>query len=269
MQIVIADVPILIRADSSTNKILLHNYLSLVQTNENELQPVLVYETSVSGNNQYKIQSQNNEILIAVTTSDFIYKFEKNLTINLQKTKPDLFFVHSAALSYGPECILLIGKSGAGKSTTTWALTHHGFSYLSDELSPIDPHTMQIWPYPHALCLKNTPPTPYNLPAETLHTERTLHIPTQFLSGGITQYPCKVTKIFFIKYDPAEKHVHLESLSSANATINLYINALNQLAHENNGLPAAAHIASHCQCFELRFSDVYQACLSIRRIVAG
>ena len=30
----------------------------------------------------------------------------------------------------------------------TWALSHHGFRYLSDELAPIDPGTLRVHPFP-------------------------------------------------------------------------------------------------------------------------
>ena len=54
----------------------------------------------------------------------------------------------------------VLGKTGAGKSTTAWGLLHHGFSYLSDELAPIDLETLEVLPYRHALCLKRRPPSP-------------------------------------------------------------------------------------------------------------
>jgi hypothetical protein len=51
------------------------------------------------------------------------------------------------------EAALLAADSGSGKSTTTWALLHNAFSYLTDELCRVDLGTSRVFPYPRALCL--------------------------------------------------------------------------------------------------------------------
>ncbi len=84
----------------------------------------------------------------------FVYLLEKLITVDLQKSRTDLYFVHSSALERHGRAIMIAADSGTGKSTTTWALLQHGFNYLSDELAPIDPGNLDIHPYPHALCLK-------------------------------------------------------------------------------------------------------------------
>ena len=55
--------------------------------------------------------------------------------------------------------ILLIGKSGAGKSTATRLLARSG-RYLSDELAVIHPDTGAITPYPKPLSIANAPGNP-------------------------------------------------------------------------------------------------------------
>jgi hypothetical protein len=95
---------------------------------------------------------------------------KKELTIDLQKIRRELYFLHAASLSLAGQGLLIVAASGRGKSTTAWALLHHGFDYLSDELAPVDLGSLRVQPYPHALCLKKAPPLPYSLPERTLRT---------------------------------------------------------------------------------------------------
>jgi hypothetical protein len=95
---------------------------------------------------------------IARDWGDFIYKFDKDLTIETQKLRPDLYFVHAAVLALDGYAIALVAPSGYGKSTTTWGLLHHGLQYLSDELAPIDITNMRVHPFPHALCRRRSRP---------------------------------------------------------------------------------------------------------------
>src|SRR5262245_48878322 len=63
---------------------------------------------------------------------------DEQLAIGFQRLRPELLFLHAAVLAAGERAFLLVAPSGGGKSTTTWALTHHGFGYLSDELAPVE-----------------------------------------------------------------------------------------------------------------------------------
>jgi hypothetical protein len=69
---------------------------------------------------------------LAAEAGEFLWLFEKDMTIALQQLRPDLYFVHAGVLACRHRAFMLIGPSGSGKSTTTWALLHHGCRYLSD-----------------------------------------------------------------------------------------------------------------------------------------
>jgi len=53
------------------------------------------------------------------------FLLEKELTIELQKIRRELYFLHAAALSLADKAFLNRGSPGTGKSTTVWALLHH------------------------------------------------------------------------------------------------------------------------------------------------
>lgn len=198
------------------------------------------------------------------TDYEFLYFFEKSITIELQKIRSDLFVIHSAALEYKNKACLLVAESGGGKSTTTWALLQNDFNYLSDELAAIDLNTMQVHPYAHALCLKKEPPSPFGFPHGTLYTSHTKHIPTGSMPSKIIDYSVDLVSVFFVNYDSEANSPSVSSVSSAEGSARIYANTLNLLAHERYGLGAAIKIGSHCQCFDMVTADLQASCEQIK-----
>ena len=119
--------------------------------------------------NSFFIATKGRNSFKAEQEGEFLYLFDRELTIELQKLRPDLYFVHGAALEYEGKVCLLVGPSKSGKSVTTWALLNEGFRYLSDELAPVDPKTLDVYPYPRALWLRRRSPGP-QLPSSHVQT---------------------------------------------------------------------------------------------------
>src|SRR5262249_10315704 len=129
---------------------------------------------------------------------EILFLLEKDITVELQRRRSDLFFLHSAAVDWRGSACLLAAESGSGKSTTAWGLLLHDFHLLSDELSPIDLGPMEVLPYPHALCLKTPPAPTYRLPAGSLDRGRTIHIPTWSLPSATVSEPRPIGAVFLL-----------------------------------------------------------------------
>lgn len=201
--------------------------------------------------------------LLAEDLGKLIYHVDKNITLALQQTHKDLCFVHAGAVvSPDGRVIIMTAASGSGKSTLTWALLHHGFGYLSDELAPIDPRTLVVYRYPHAVCLKRQPPAPYLLPPATLVTSRSMHVP---VTGSTREG--RLAAIFFVDHHYPEDHPVLSEVSKARAAMYLYANTLNPLAHPNEGLDAIAAIAQSVPSYHLNSGNLGAACQAIRSIL--
>ena len=213
----------------------------------------------------FRIARRDGEPLAARDDGDFLFLFEKDLTIELQKLRRDLYFVHAAALAFSGRAFLLVAASGNGKSTTTWALLHHGFRYLSDELGPLNLEHLEVQPYPHALCLKKEPPWPYSLPDETLRTASTLHIPTARLPNVAISKPLPLTALFFLEYRPGLNSPGVYQLSKAEAAARFFTHALNPLAHAEDGLAGAAAVAQNVPSFCLDSGDLSLTCGLIKK----
>lgn len=198
---------------------------------------------------------------------DLLFVLEKDITVELQKRRPDLYFLHSAALAWNGKGCLLAAEAGSGKSTTAWALLHHDFRYLSDELSPVDLQTLRVFPYPHALCLKQSPPH-YRLPRETVDLGRTLHVPVRSLPSKAILEPLPLGAVFLVKYRPDLAASELRAIGPAEAGARLYLTALNALSHPNFGLDAAVRIAEQVPCFAVDSADLPTTCSLIRSALA-
>ena len=228
---------------------------------------------------EYQIQSQPEQhgFTVARRDSDFTRRFDKtgeliyllegDLVVQLQLLRAELLFLHSAVVSLGNEAHLLVGGSGAGKSTTCWGLLHHGFHYISDELAPISINEGLVTPYPHALCMKTPPPAAYPVPDATCATGRGYHIPPSAMPTAAITEKLPLRTIFFVDYQSGNGTSTVTPISHAEAAARLYSNILNALAHQNEGLDAARRVTEHVRCFRVLAGDLESTCDKIGRIV--
>jgi energy-coupling factor transporter ATP-binding protein EcfA2 len=188
------------------------------------------------------------------------------MTIWLQLSRSELFFIHACALSIDNRCIVIAGASGSGKSTLAWTLCQLGFNYLSDELAPIEPETMRVEPYPHALCMKTEPPGGAILPNSTLVTDATMHIPASELPMHPLEQPSRIGAFVFIESIKHDGALKVDSIGASEAAIRLYSNGLNQLAHSGDGLPTASRIAQRIPSFLFSEGSVEERVLAIQEV---
>lgn len=218
--------------------------------------------------NLYSLFIAEDTVLRTPLVGKFLYWIEKEITITLQKMRPDLFFLHAAALEYDGNAFILTGQTGAGKSTLTWALVNNNFGYMSDEMAPLDIQTMMVDPFPHALCLKTEPAAPYTFPATVLTTERASHIPASNTNIKLVTQPLPLKAIFFIQYDNNFAMPSYRRLDKPEAALRLYTNTLNALAHENAGLIAATTVVSKTECYELKTADLSASCALVKQCLS-
>jgi hypothetical protein len=198
--------------------------------------------------------------------ADLVYFIEKGMTVALQTQRPDLYFVHAAAVGLADGCTLIVGESGAGKSTLCWNLCNDGFTYLSDELAPVDPQTLTVEPYPHALCLKSRSHAAFSFPVSTLDTAATLHVPVEALPLPVATRPSPIRNIVFLTHGDGKAAPVFEDISRSEAAARLYANSLNQLAHDKDGLAAAARVASEANCFHMERGTAESMCQAVKTL---
>jgi hypothetical protein len=208
----------------------------------------------------FSIERAGREPLVARDEGGLLALFDEDLTIELQKLRPDLYVLHAAVLKSADGVVVLVARSGGGKSTLSWALLHHGFGYSSDELGPVDLETLHVHPYARALILKSDPPPPYRLGPAIVRTSRGFHVTAADMPGGVSKGPAPIAAIFFLHHRPGASAPSVRAVSAAEAATRLYANALNPLAHNGDGLEGAIRIATGRPSFELITADLGATC---------
>lgn len=195
---------------------------------------------------------------------EFLFELEADITISLQQIRKELYFLHAGVAEVSGNAVLLVAESGGGKSTTLWGMLHHGWSYLSDELAPIDLDSMHVHAYQRALGLKSDPPPGYPLPRAVVQTRRSLHLPLDNLPQVSDSQSCPVAAAYFVKYCPDAMQPTIRPISAGESGARLYANALNQLAHPNAGLDGAIRIAKRITSYALDSADLRATCELLR-----
>jgi hypothetical protein len=188
--------------------------------------------------------------------AQLLHTIENFMFVALQIRRPDLFFVHAAAVSTGSQAILICGESGAGKSTLCWSLCGAGYHYLSDELAPVSLEETSVQPFPKAITLKRKTKDSPALPPESIDAGATIHVPANTLPGGYETASMPMATIIFLLPQGPDDDSGLIELSAAEAAARLYANGLNQLAHADDGLAAAVNIVRAAQCYGLRRAEI-------------
>ncbi len=238
---------------------MVHGNMGALASNEASSAPNLAY--TISAKRPYKVYRRaHDDTIVSSSRSDLLYDLEKDVIFEVQHLRSELYFLHSAVIAWQGRASLFVAESGGGKSTTTWALLHHGYEYLSDEVAPIALDTLHVLPYPRALVLKRSPPAPYVLPAETMRLSWSLHIPTTALPARVAVGACPLDAIFLLQHDPAVREPSLQPISAAEAAARLFVHSLNALAHPNMGLDAVLRIASHARCYALTTARLPETC---------
>ncbi len=200
---------------------------------------------------------RNGEVIDrGLDSSKLLFALQQDLIVAVQRLRHDLVFVHAAAIQREGRAFLLAAPSGSGKSTLCWALLHHGFRLMSDELAPVDPVTLRIKPFPLAVTLKARPPECCPLPASTLKTHRSHYIPIDALPSEPAAESALTGAILFVDYAVSNPAPQLRKLTAAEAASRLYPNILNSLAHQAMGLDDTIRLARSVPCYHLASADL-------------
>lgn len=180
--------------------------------------------------------------------------------------------LHAGVVACGEGCLVLPAEAGSGKSSTTAALVHCGFPYLSDEVALLT-EDCTIRPLPLAMCFKSTGwdvVSGYFSEIDALPAHRRgdgkivkyLSLPAKQRADAGRRYPVKA--IIFPKYTPGLPN-RFEPLSKTQALDKLFGECVSiqtdLTAHKVSRL---ADWIKTVDCYTLEFSNLDAAAAEIR-----
>jgi hypothetical protein len=92
----------------------------------------------------------------AGTTSDLpgaLWSLEAALCQTIIQSQRRCMAVHASAIYAGDSATLLVGRSGAGKTTLSLALARRGLAVATDDVALVEPETLNVFPIPRCFHL--------------------------------------------------------------------------------------------------------------------
>ena len=87
---------------------------------------------------------------------DLICDLEEDIEITLTQTIGAWVAFHAGAVMTEDSACVIPGNPDTGKTTTTFNLVEMGQIFLCEEVTPVDPETFLVYPYPQVLTLSGT-----------------------------------------------------------------------------------------------------------------
>jgi len=172
--------------------------------------------------------------------------------------------IHSAILEKGGSLILLPGSPGSGKSTLCAAMAARGWRLFSDEIAIIDPATLETFPMPRPINLKNasidvirrfSPEMQFGEVVRDTNKGTVAHV-TPPLESVLRQHETATPSwIIFPKYRAGSETL-IDELSPAQGLLDLAGNAFNYHIHGIYGFECLKRLADKVTFAKLQYSDL-------------
>lgn len=176
--------------------------------------------------------------------------------------------LHAATLESGGQALMMPGNPGSGKSTTAAGLLARGWRYLSDEFALIDPISLEVQPFPRALCIKQPSfsvidglrlPLQRRTPYQKAAKGRVAFLNPLDVRPDATGKRSRIRWVVFPAYKAGARPA-LESLPRSEAAYELARQCFNFPAYNGRVVKIAADIVRQADCFRLTAGDIGATC---------
>jgi hypothetical protein len=112
----------------------------------------------IRADDRWHVEADGRRIHSVADERAAIATLEWQLVSDALKRRPDLFHVHGAALAPPAldGAVVLAGAAGVGKTTLARALMDRGFLPFGDDVTLVDPQSLELQPFPRAFHLRET-----------------------------------------------------------------------------------------------------------------
>ena len=182
--------------------------------------------------------------------ADTIERLRYEVVLRLIQARSDLIWLHAGAAAYGSSSVMILGPWGRGKSTLVTSLYANGWTYLSDDVVPLDPNSGRAFPFPLTPMVREDPGQ--ELPFERLSDLRKTVVSVQ--PERVCRDPVSISMVVFPVYRRGCR-TELLPCSPATAAMDLLQNCLNFPSHREAAVRYVCHLVKKVPAFRLSYSD--------------
>ena len=227
----------------------------------------------VYSSDKYCLLKLNNSRLVFNREESHILsgRIISHLTSNLHQIKYKSWtgFLHGTTISKEDKGVIIMGKSGSGKTLSSSILLKNGFDLVCDDMSPLTGEG-KIGYFPNAMSVK---PSGYKKIQQLLNNS--FHVCETTGPKGPTKYIYPKNNVSIKKLIPCQKIIKIRFKKNSNLKISkienkdLLIHFLDDSFINMNNVAAKSFINWYlnCECFEISYSKDNDLVAAINEII--
>lgn len=199
------------------------------------------------------------------------------ITWDVPRVLPQYLQLHAASVERNGAGVVLAGVSGSGKSTLAAGLIAGGWRYLCDEFALIHADSLELHPYPRAICIKE--PAFAVLQHLRIRDDAMHHglagpkgavrlVRPERIRPDAVGGPCPIRYFIFPTYRPGATPA-LVPLPRPDAVALLHTVCFNLLKCRRLGLDVLTEAVREAVCYRLVAGEIHATCHLLERLVAG
>jgi hypothetical protein len=182
--------------------------------------------------------------------SNILRRLDYEVVIQLVEARPDLLWFHAGAAAYHGRAVMFLGSWGQGKSTLVTSLYACGWTYLSDDVVPLDPNSKWIIPFPQTPRVRED--RGQKMPRDRLRGQEKVEMALN--PERVCREALPVSAFLFPQYD-LDTPSDLVPCSPATATLELLQHCINFTSHRGAAVRYLGNLVTRRPAFCLSFSS--------------
>jgi hypothetical protein len=193
------------------------------------------------------LEKANFEDLPVENVLDFL---KRDVVRQFSVARPDLLWIHAAAVVRDTSALLIVGASAQGKSTLSTRLSEAGWRLMSDEVAPIRMDSDEVLPFPQAAFRRQYPGHELGSYEIGLISKEEVALPR----ASLHLEPAQISGVVFPLFKDGASP-ELETLSAGTAAMELFRNCLNFADHQAKAVARIAKLAESIPMYRLTYGD--------------
>jgi hypothetical protein len=204
-----------------------------------------------------------NSVEIA-TLGPLLLLLRDEVRLQFMRARPDLLWLHAAAVERDARALIILGASGQGKSTLSTALCELGWRLLSDDIVPVSMASDIAYPFPQTPSRRL--PSPNDWDADGLNSaprEKTLFPPEL-----IVRQPAQIGEMVFPVFERGSA-ASMTRLKKGEAALEMLRHATNFFDHKENAVERSIRLVEGKPAFRLVYSTRREAVQLLSHLRSG